>query len=173
LGRAEVTTRFMRLTLPTDGVAQFCSPAVEPSQTHGSPPPSPASIPSAVDPHTARLCLGRWQAGWELPAHADYSPALANGAPSISEPERPPPEARGDGPELAAQGDTPALGDPAEAAVAGVVQLAAETPFRVKAVAERVRHLYGAVCLHGSECGGAEPWQGWKTAAGVGQVERP
>lgn len=29
---------------------------------------------------SARLCLGRWQTGWELPAHATTRPALANGA---------------------------------------------------------------------------------------------
>lgn len=38
---------------------------------------------------SARLCLGRWQMGWELPAHATNRPALANGAPAILEPERP------------------------------------------------------------------------------------
>jgi hypothetical protein len=38
---------------------------------------------------SARLCLGRWQTGWELPAHATNRPALADGAPAISEPERP------------------------------------------------------------------------------------
>jgi hypothetical protein len=38
---------------------------------------------------SARLCLGRWQTGWEHPAHAADSPALANGAPAVSEPERP------------------------------------------------------------------------------------
>lgn len=43
---------------------------------------------------SARLCLGRRQTGWELPPHARHHlPALVYGAPSILEPERPPPEA--------------------------------------------------------------------------------
>lgn len=40
-------------------------------------------------PSSHPVCLGRWQTGFELPAHATTRPALANGAPSISEPERP------------------------------------------------------------------------------------
>ncbi|CAM5448062.1 hypothetical protein SGRIM119S_01597 [Streptomyces griseorubiginosus] len=38
---------------------------------------------------SARLCLGRWQAGWKRPTHATSRPAPAYGAPAISEPERP------------------------------------------------------------------------------------
>ncbi|NMI61290.1 site-specific integrase [Streptomyces sp. RLB3-17] len=38
---------------------------------------------------SARLCLGRRQAGWEHPRARHCPPALANGAPAISEPERP------------------------------------------------------------------------------------
>jgi hypothetical protein len=42
--------------------------------------------PGAV---SARLCLGRRQTGWELPRISHTRPALARGAPAISEPERP------------------------------------------------------------------------------------
>lgn len=38
---------------------------------------------------TARLCLGRRWSGWEPTTLATIRPALANGAPSIPESERP------------------------------------------------------------------------------------
>lgn len=38
---------------------------------------------------TARLCLGRRWSGWEPTTLATLRPALANGAPSIPESERP------------------------------------------------------------------------------------